>query len=79
MLMNLSEATDIVKGMLHTYCLPTNVYHWSVCAQGVHLLMPCVKVLISSFINNYIMVRNLSFLFLWVRFYSNHHRDKNKH
>ena len=39
--MNLSEATGIVKGMLHTYCLRTNVNRGDICAQRAHFLMTC--------------------------------------
>ena len=41
MMMNLSEATDIVKGMLHTYCLCTEVDCGDICAHRTHLLMTC--------------------------------------
>ena len=43
MLMNLSEATDVVKGMLHTYCLLTNVDRGDICAQRAHFLMTCAQ------------------------------------
>ena len=39
MLMNLSEATDVVKGMLHTYCLRTNVDRGDTCAQRAVFLV----------------------------------------
>ena len=43
MLMNLSEATDAVEGMLHTYCLRTNVDRGDICAQRVHFIMICAQ------------------------------------
>ena len=39
MLMNLSKTTDVVKGMLNTYCLRTNVDRGDICAQRAHFLM----------------------------------------
>ena len=41
--MNLSEATDVVKGMLHIYCLRTNVDCGDICAQRAHFLMTCAQ------------------------------------
>ena len=43
MLINLSEATDVVKGMLHTYCLCANVDHGDICAQRADFLMTCAQ------------------------------------
>ena len=45
MLMNLFEATDVVKGMLHTYFLRTNLDLRDICAQRAHFFNDlCTKV-----------------------------------
>ena len=50
MLMNLSEATDVVvKGMLHTYCLRTNVDRGDIRAQRAHFFMICAQKCAQNF------------------------------
>ena len=49
MLMNLSEATDVVKGLLRTYCLRTNVDRGDTCAQRALFLMTCAQKCAKNF------------------------------
>ena len=49
MLMNLSEATDVVKGMLHSYCLRTNVDPGDICEQRAHFFMICAQKCAQNF------------------------------
>ena len=49
MLMNLSEATDVVKGMLHTSFLRTNVDLGDIFAQRTHFLMICAQKSVLNF------------------------------
>ena len=49
MLMNLSEATDIVKRMLHTYCLHTSIDHGDIFAQRAHFHMTCAQKYAQNF------------------------------
>ena len=49
MLMNLSEATDVVKGMPHSHCLCTNVDHGDICAQRAHFLITCAQKYAKNF------------------------------
>ena len=49
MLMNLSEITDVAKGMLHTYFLRTNIDRGDICAQRPHFLMTCAQKCAQNF------------------------------